>query len=216
MKNNHFKSFIIFPILSIFLTFQPLSSDEPPYDNAPYLSEIFIKRHSGDNYDPIPGLDEDQMRSLIQAARLTPSSYNDQPWNFIFCDREKSPEAYSKALSSLQGNDWAGNAPLLVIVVIRTKFLKNGKNNIWAEYDTGAAALSMSLQAADMGLMAHQIGGFDKDAIREQFQLPENCKPLAIIAIGYEDANQSETKPRSRRPVEDNFFQGQWGTSYLH
>lgn len=198
-------------LLSTSLYSANYSFDSALYGDATLLSEIFIKRHSGTDFVPDP-ISEDLIKALVQSARWTPSSYNDQPWNFIFCDRYSTPEAYLKVLDSIYGQDWVDNVPLLVITVVRPRFLYNDKENDWAEYDTGAAALSMSLLAADVGLMAHQIGGFDREQIQEDFNLPEGYIPLSIIAIGYEaDSEEVEQAPRERRPVEEAFFMGEWG-----
>ncbi len=181
------------------------------YDNSNLLSEIFIKRHSGKNFVSHP-VEQEQLQALIQSARWTPSSFNDQPWNFIFCDRFANTEAYLKVADSIYGQDWTENVALFVVVIARTEFRYNGEANEWAHYDTGAAALAMSLQAADIGLMAHQIGGFDAQAIQQDFQLPAGYTPLAVIAIGYEDTQAAtDDEPRTRLPVENNFFSGAWG-----
>lgn len=184
------------------------------YGNATLLSEIFIKRHSGTHYLLHP-LSEDHIQALIQSARWSPSSYNDQPWNFIFCDRFRTPDAYLKALDCIYGQDWLENVPLFVITVVRPQFLHNEQFNDWAAYDTGAAAMSMSLQAVEMGLVAHQIGGFDREQVQQDFHLPDGYFPLSIIAIGYENPDESSEEPRERRPHEENFFMGKWGKPYI-
>lgn len=196
----------LFSISSLCASGSP--GDNPIYGNAALLPEIFIKRHSGTNFESTP-LTNDHIQALIQAARWSPSSYNDQPWNFIFCDKYKNPESHLKVIDSIYGQEWAENAPLLVVVLARKHFLYNDEPNIWAEYDTGAAAFGMSLAATDMGLMAHQIGGFDPEQIQEDFSIPEGFTPLAIIAIGYEGEPTAKS-PRSRRPVEENFFDSHW------
>lgn len=177
--------------------------------NAELLPEIFIKRHSGTDFESTP-VDDLQQQALIEAARLSPSSYNDQPWTFIFCDKYTDSESYLMALDSIYGQEWVEEAPLLVVVLARNHFLYNGKENDWAAYDTGAAALSLSLAASEMGLMAHQIGGFDPEQILEDFQIPEGFTPLTLIAVGYESKVAAKL-PRVRRPVEENFFKGKWG-----
>ena len=123
-----------------------------------------------------------------------------------------TPDSYQKVLDSVYGQDWVESAPLLVITVARSNFLYNQKANQWAEYDTGAAALSMSLLAADIGLSSHQIGGFDPEKIQEDFNLPEGHTPLSIIAIGYESEEEEyDPEARERRAIEENFFLGNWG-----
>ncbi|MCE5316884.1 MAG: nitroreductase family protein [Parachlamydia sp.] len=190
------------------------------YSGESLVSEIFMKRHSGKSYDPTRNLSQDQLRALVDAARWAPSSHNDQPWNFIFCDREATPEAFNMALSSLKGTQqlWAKNAQIIVIIAARSKTLYKDKPNDWAEYDTGAAALSMALQAADLGLMAHQIGGFDDEIIEQAFTFPANVKPVTLMIIGYETSDQDQdpgAKPRERRSSSENFFLGEWGKPLL-
>lgn len=211
--NIKFKNSVLLLVLfiSIFSLFLPTYSQQ----GAPM--DIFIKRHSGKAFDPILNLNLDQYRALIEASRWAPSSHNDQPWNFIFCDRDLTPESYFKVFNCLKETQqqWIQNVPVLAIVVARTKEIYKGKFNEWADYDVGAAAISMSLQAADLGLMAHQIGGFDKAKISQEFQLPEDHKILTIIAIGYEAAEgEPDAQPRTRRPIHENFFLGEWGQGF--
>lgn len=177
------------------------------------VSDIFIKRHSGKSYDPERTVSMDCIHAMIEAARWAPSSHNDQPWNFIICERSLTPESYQKVFSSLKPETqqkWAINAPLLIVVISRSKELYKGKINSWHEFDTGAAAISMALQASDLGLMAHQIGGFNKEIIRNEFQIPEDCHPLTIMVVGYELIEQTPIE-RERRPIGANFFLGEWG-----
>jgi len=190
--------------------------DRSKYGDSLLLADLFIKRHSGTDFDARP-LNGDQIVALVESARWTPSSYNDQPWNFIFCDRYKHPEAYAKIVESLYGQDWVEEAPLLVISVVRPEFSYNKKENGWAQYDTGAAAMSMSLQATELGLIAHQIGGFDPETIRQEFSLPKGYQPISVIAIGYEKKPLDffEEQERVRLPTEKNFFFGEWGQQHL-
>ena len=178
------------------------------------VSDIFLKRHSGKSYDPSRTVSRDQIMAMIEAARWAPSSHNEQPWNFIFCERTLTPESYQKAFSSLKAETqqlWAVNAPLLIVVVSRSRALYKEKDNPWHEFDTGAAAISMALQAAELGLMAHQIGGFNKEIIKNEFQLPADCSPLTIMVVGYE-LPEPDPSPRERRAIGTNFFLGEWGS----
>jgi nitroreductase len=98
------------------------------------------------------------------------------------------------------------------------EFEHNGKPNRWSGYDTGAASISLCLQATAMGLVSHQMGGFDADKMRQHFALPENLNMWAMVAIGHpapldslnEEQMERELKPRQRRPLDQQFFHGQW------
>ena len=95
---------------------------------------------------------------------------------------------------------------------------KTGTENRWGGYDTGAAAENLCLQATALGLMAHQMGGFDADKTRALFNIPEQFTPMAIIAVGYqlaeadipEELTEREYNPRQRNAINDNFFNGEW------
>ncbi|MES2273962.1 MAG: nitroreductase family protein [Chlamydiota bacterium] len=175
------------------------------------LTKIMHSRHSGYEFDSARTIKPEVVAHLTKFARLAPSSYNEQPWRFIFADRKENPEAYAKVLGSLVefNQNWAKNAPLLIVVAARSAFTKSDKINSVASYDTGAASMSLVLGATSMGLMAHQMAGFDADQIQRKFKIPEGFIPLAVIAVGYE----SEDAPpnlKTRNEVSQNFFIGTW------
>ncbi len=176
-----------------------------------YVVEVIDKRHSGYTFDTTRSVTSEQLQTLIKAGQLAPSSYNDQPWYFIICDRTTHPEAFGKALSTLVefNQKWAVNAPVLIIVLAAPNSHR-GEFNRWAQYDTGAAAYSMALQATSMGLMAHQMGGFDEAKIIKLFGLPATLQPMAVMAVGYA-GQETKTVKRDRKPMHDNFFIGAWG-----
>lgn len=209
MKSYLYKSFYFLFLLILIITYI-----SPAFGEGIAPAEIFLNRHSFRAYDPSRPVTKEHVSALIEAAKWAPSSHNEQPWNFIFCDKFSNPEAYLKALSSLKGGqqEWVQNAPLLVVVIASTKDSYKGNHNEWADYDTGAAAISMALQASEMGLMAHQVGGFDQEIIKESFQLPEDHQPRTIMVLGFEPEEGDPTaKTRTRKPVNENFFSGEWG-----
>jgi len=175
---------------------------------------VLEQRHSGRAYQASKPVTTQQINTLAQAARLAPSCYNDQPWHFIFCDRTTQPQSYQKALDCLVdvNQEWAKNAPLLVIMTADTEFRHSKEPNRWGTYDTGAAAISMALQATSMGLMAHQMGGFDEKKTREVFKIPERYIPISVMAVGFEvGSDAARQAQKERRPIQDNFFVGEWG-----
>lgn len=167
------------------------------------------ERYSAVSFDKEKIVTAEEFEALAQAAQLSPSSYNEQPWVFIFCDRIVDPESYEKAFSTVVpfNQNWAQDAQVLIIVLYSKNFIKNGKENRWAGYDTGAAVQSLSLQATYLGLITHQIGGFDPVQIRELFEIDEGMEPISIIALGY--PSEHEVRPeRKRKPLSSNFYKG--------
>jgi nitroreductase len=107
---------------------------------------------------------------------------------------------------------------VLMLACADTLFSHNQQPNRWAQYDTGAAAENLVLQAASMGLAAHQMGGFNSDLVREKFNIPAQFTPMAMLAVGYagdannlpEDLKARELAERKRKPIGELFFEGVW------
>lgn len=184
------------------------------------IHELLANRWSGRAYDAAKSVSKEQVISLLEAARWAPSCFGDQPWRYVFCNKADNMQAWQAAFDCLvPGNQsWAVDAPVLLLICADTLFSHNDKPNKWAAYDTGAATENLCLQATALGLMAHQMGGFDADKARTTFNVPERYQILAMVTVGYQAAEESlsgevkerELSARSRKPLEALFFDGIW------
>ncbi len=160
------------------------------------------------------------MRSLLEAARWAPSSYNEQPWSFIVATKD-DPVEFGRLLSCLvEGNiQWAQHAPVLMVSVARLSFEDDGKPNRHAFHDVGLAVANLIVQATALGLVVHQMAGIFPDKMRELYGIPEGYEAVAGIALGYPGDPQSlpeglrkrELAPRERKPLTEFVFTGRWG-----
>jgi len=185
------------------------------------INDLITSRWSGRAYDPKRSVEQKDIIALIEAARWAPSCFGDQPWRYIICDKNINPIAWDKAFSCLaEGNQtWARDAPVLMLASADSIMSRNGKPNRWGQYDTGAASMSLCIQATELGLMVHQMGGFDADGARKLFSIPEQYMPMAMMAIGYQlplneitgEVKERELAGRSRNPLSEHFFNGVWG-----
>lgn len=185
------------------------------------INSLLARRWSGRAYDPAREVTHEQIITLLEAARWAPSCFGDEPWRLIVCKRATNESAWQAVLECLteKNRAWAKHAPLLVVISANSLFASNDKPNKWGRYDTGAAAMSICVQATEMGLMVHQMGGFDADKTRTAFAIPEQFTPIAMMAVGYQlpedripdDIKEREYAERKRRPLGENFFDGEWG-----
>lgn len=186
------------------------------------ITDVLAKRKSIRAFDiQKPVLHSDIMK-LMEAARWTPSCFNDEPWRFLVWNKNENEEAYNKAFECLGewNQKWVKTAPVLMASFAVSKFREGGKDNRWAQYDSGAAAMSICIQAASMGLQAHQMGGYSSDKLKSTFNIPEEVTPMAMIAVGYprdldvleKSFHEGELKPRIRRPIGTNIFLNEWDT----
>ena len=165
-------------------------------------------------------VEPEKLRSLLEAARWAPSSFNQQPWAYLVATREE-PEAFGRLLTALmEGNRaWAARAPVLMLSVAKLDFDRNGQPNRHAFHDVGLATANLVTQATAMGLAAHQMAGFDAAKARELFAIPDGWEPVAAIALGYPGEASSLPAPlrdrelaaRTRKPLEEFVFSGRWG-----
>lgn len=166
------------------------------------------------------GIGFDTLRSLLEAARWAPSSYNEQPWSFILATKD-DPAEYERLLSCLApaNQKWARQAPVLMLSVARMSFERNGNPNRHAFHDVGLAVANLIVQAMSMDIYAHPMGGFDRDKALETYNIPEGYEPVTGIALGYAGDPQTlpdhyrdiELAPRERRPLDSFVYSGRWG-----
>jgi nitroreductase len=160
------------------------------------------------------------LRSLFEAARWAPSSYNEQPWAFLVAVKNDT-ENFAKMLSVLVelNAGWAKHAPVLALAVAELAFQRDGNPNRNAFYDVGAAAAQLTLEANARGLFVHQMAGFDPQKARQVFEIPAGWEPIAAIAIGYsgdpeslpQSLRERELAPRIRKPLSEFVMTGRWG-----
>jgi nitroreductase len=168
-------------------------------------------------------IESEKLLSVLEATRWTASSFNEQPWSFIITNKQ-NPTEFNLLLGCLADTNqqWAQNAPVLMLSVAKLHFDRNGKENRHAFYDVGAAAANLAIQATAMGLFVHQMAGFDVEKARRLFSIPDRYEPVSAIAIGYlgdpqilpAKLLQRELAPRTRKPLEKFVFSGNWGRNF--
>jgi nitroreductase len=185
------------------------------------IHELTARRWSPYAFSDRP-VSEDDLRSLFEAARWAPSSYNEQPWSYLVATKA-NPAEFERLLSCLvEGNQvWAKAAPVLALGCTSLFFTRNGKPNAAAVHDLGLAAGNLCLEATARGLYVHQMIGILPDRAREVFRIPEGVQPLTGLAIGYaadpdtlpEKLRERDLAPRTRKPLAEFVFGGAWGTA---
>lgn len=147
------------------------------------LDPMFLERWSPRAFLP-DSLTEEEVVTLFEAARWSPSCRNEQPWRFVYA---RSAEDRARFLTALveANRIWAAHAPLLVLAFASNRFSHNGHPNPWGSFDTGAAWMALALQAGRLGLRCHAMGGFDATLAYEVAGVdPEHFTALCAIAIG--------------------------------
>ncbi len=197
---------------------EELEMEKPAETESP-IHELLRRRWSPRAYSERM-VEPAKLQSLLEAARWAPSSNNEQPWSIVLATKDDT-EGYARLLSCLkEGNKkWAFRAPVLMLSVARLTFEDDGTPNRHAFHDTGMAIFSLALQATALGLIAHQMAGFDIERARAELKIPAGHEPVAMIAVGYpgepdllpDYLKQRELAPRDRKPVSAFVYGAVWG-----
>ena len=182
------------------------------------IDTMFLDRWSPRAFTGKP-MEEADLMTILEAARWAPSSYNSQPWRFVYARRETP--AWNKLLHLLTPNNqsWAGRAAALVVLVSNPMMRPPGAENDLPAYthtlDTGTASGFMALQANKLGLYVHGMVGLDLERAFLELGLPEGYRVEAAYAIGYKgdpaelpEPLRAREAPSSRRPLAELAFEG--------
>ena len=172
--------------------------------------KVFIERWSPRSFIPItiPELD---LKKIIDAARWSPSTMNEQPWIFFTASREASKfQEFVKCLN--EGNQlWAKHSSVIGFIIARRFFKNKPRENSLAEFDCGAAWMALTIQARMLGYYTHGMGGINRLQVEKILGL-DNKRKMVIMgfALGKKaDASslpselQSKENPSSREELMD-------------
>jgi nitroreductase len=138
------------------------------------LLKLSQMRHSPRAFDG-SALTWDDLADGFEAARLSSSSYNNQPWRFVVALRGE--EAFDALLATaVEANrTWMADAGAIIAVLASTILEKTGETD-------HAALLGVGMAVA--GLASMQAGGFDRKACKARLDLPEHILPVSLLAVG--------------------------------
>lgn len=145
----------------------------------------FVRRFSPVVFEREHTLTDAEVDVLIDAARLSPSAGNSQPWRFIVGRRGDPVHARIAGHLMPSSASWALDASLLVVNLAHLRVEgTDWEYSEFAHYDLGQAVAHMTIQGITMGLGAHQFRAFDRDAIAREFDVPAEWEVTSMTAFG--------------------------------
>lgn len=178
------------------------------------IDELFLDRWSPRAMSGEP-ISEATLKTLLEAARWAPSSYNAQPWRLLYARRDTPQWASFFGLLIERNQSWCKNAAALVLFVSKKINDVNGQPSVTHSFDTGAAWENLALQGTLMGLVVHGMQGFDYERARSELRIPDTYRVEAICAIGnpgdptkLPQALQERESPNARKPLAEIACEG--------
>lgn len=178
----------------------------------------FLERWSPRAYtgEEIP---EATLMTLLEAARWAPSSYNSQPWRFLYARRSSPHWDRFFGLLGEFNQSWCKNAGALIVVVSSETMTPPGQTQAIPShshsFDTGAAWACLALQAEKEGWPAHGMVGFDIPRAFAELSVPAGYRVEAMIAVGrlgdpasLPEGMRAREVPSDRNPLSATAFDG--------
>ncbi len=194
------------------------------YPEKPAPTQLPILKPIIDRWSPLAfspkKVEQEKIDLFFEAVRWAPSSFNEQPWRFLYATRDDGDDRMKVESLLVQGNKWAKEAYILMVTFAKKTFAANGKENPHALYDLGCACGYLALQLPSLGLICHQMGGFLRDASNKILGVPSDYTAGTMIAIGYpadptllpQELLDRQNAPRERMPRREFAFRGKWSS----
>lgn len=181
-----------------------------------YILQPFIKDRVSPYAFSEKAIDDESLKLLFEAARWAPSSFNEQPWCFLYARKEDVEFDIFLSLLMEGNREWTRNVPVIGLSCAKLNFSLNGKPNKFAFHDTGLAMGGLLAQATFMGIRVHQMGGYYPDKAKELLKIPDDYDTVAMFVIGYPgevdqlppDLKERDLKERVRKPLDEILSRG--------
>ena len=166
--------------------------------------EIANARQSTRAYDETRSVEDEKLNAVLEAARLSPSACNGQPYHLTVCTGDTAKEV-AMACRGLGMNKFASQAPIC-IVVSEMPYVKSAamgakvKNNDYRSIDIGIATAYLTAEAAAQGLATCILGWFDNEKICKLCDLEHPAR--LVITLGYATEDE-KLRPKKRKDLTE-------------
>ena len=182
------------------------------------IDPLFLERWSPRAFtgEAVP---QSELLAMIEAARWAASSYNSQPWRFLYALRDTAQWDGFLGLLAESNRSWARQAGALLVLVSNSLMRIPGAEREVPSHshslDAGAASANFALQAARMGWQAHGMVGFDRERAFAELRVPQGYRVEAAYAVGrvgdpaqLPEALRAREAPNGRRPLAEIALEG--------
>lgn len=168
------------------------------------FTEIALNRQSCRKYNPERQIEEEKLTAILEAARLSPSACNGQPYHLTLCKNEVAKKV-AKTTMSMGMNKFAADAPVMLVIsempysktaAVGAKF----KNNDYRSIDIGIVSAYITAEAAAQGLGSCILGWFDNNKIKEICNI--NGDVRLVITLGY-PADDDKLRDKKRKDLNE-------------
>lgn len=167
------------------------------------FSQLIKIRQSVRKYLDKP-VERTKIEQCIEAARLSPSANNSQPWKFIVVDDKQICQKIAEASQTAGLNKFVAQSPIIIAVVLENMNIlsmvaSQVQNKKYSLIDIGIAVNQLCLQAAELGLGTCIVGWFKENKVKNILHVPDKKRIPLLITLGYTDI---EIRSKTRKPTD--------------
>lgn len=174
------------------------------------FKELTLLRQSCRSYDKARSVEREKLSDILEAARLSPSACNGQPYHITVTSGELA-RAVARETMGMGMNKFAADAPVLLVLTeesyVPTAALgAKLKHNDYRSIDIGILAATLTYAAAELGLGSCILGWFNNDKIKEL--IGESGDVRLVITLGYPKEGDKLREKKRKNKEELISFKG--------
>ena len=168
------------------------------------FTEIAQNRQSCRKYDSTKAVEQEKIDAILNAARLSPSACNGQPYHITVCTGDTAA-AVAKATQGMGMNKFVSDAPVQLVIsempYCRTAAVGSKlKHNDYRSIDIGIVAAYITAEAAAQGLGSCILGWLDSDKIKSICDLDGEVR--LVICLGYASVDD-KLRVKKRKDLDE-------------
>jgi len=128
-------------------------------------------------------VEKDILDRILHYGNLAPTAKNIQPQRIYVVESEEGLEKINKVSRCIY------NAQTVLVICSDMDVVYKDEFGDTADIDSSIVLTHMMLEAYNLGVDSVWVDLFDHIKIKEELNIPENYKPVAIMPIGYREEN---------------------------
>jgi len=143
-------------------------------------------------------VEEEKLKRILEAARLSPSASNRQDWRFIVVRDKETKKKLAKAAF---GQSFIGEAPVVIVACGTEPKTIMACGQPAHTVDVSIACAFMILQAYELGLGTCWIGAFEEGEVKKILNVPKEVRVVAMTPLGYPNQPRSQKVRKSLNKI---------------
>lgn len=148
-------------------------------------------------------LEHEVIDKILKAGHLAPTGCNYQPQRILVMNTDEATRKLKKCTKC----HFDAPCAMLVCYDKDESWVRKYDGALSAPVDAAIVTTHMMLSAQSVGVGSCWVMHFDPFAIREEFSIPENIEPLALLVLGYPHKDSAPIEMHSKfRPMDEVVF----------